>query len=53
MKKRNPNKITEEIKTIIIDEDGFELEEDGNEYALDQPGLNKRNLPTGTSKSNS
>ena len=26
MKKRNPNKIPEEIKTILIDEDGFELE---------------------------
>ena len=35
MKKRNPNKILEEIKTILIDDDGFELEEDethsGNE----------------------
>ena len=35
MKKRNPNKIQEEIKTILIDEDGYELKEDethsGNE----------------------
>ena len=27
MKKRYPNKIPEEIKTILIDEDGFELEQ--------------------------
>ena len=28
MKKKNPNKIAEEIKTILIEEDRFELEED-------------------------
>ena len=35
MKKRNPNMIEEEIKTLFIDEDGYELEDDethsGNE----------------------